>query len=67
MPHTDALVVLTTVADAAEAEALVLALLDRRLIACGTINPPSKLKASRGLPSPFAVCVGSREQLATLF
>ncbi|MBI1809565.1 MAG: divalent-cation tolerance protein CutA [Gemmatimonadetes bacterium] len=42
MPHTDALVVLTTVADAAEAEALVLALLDRRLIACGTINAPSR-------------------------
>jgi periplasmic divalent cation tolerance protein len=42
MPHTDALVVLTTVADAAEAEALVLALLDRRLIACGTITSPSK-------------------------
>lgn len=42
MSHTDTLVVLTTVANAAEAEALVLALLDRRLIACGTINAPSK-------------------------
>lgn len=41
MSPTDALVVLTTVANAAEAEALVLALLDRRLIACGTINAPS--------------------------
>ena len=39
MPETNALVVLTTVATAEEAAKLVRALLDRRLIACGTILP----------------------------
>jgi periplasmic divalent cation tolerance protein len=39
MPHTDAVVVLTTVATEDEAVALVRALLDRRLIACGTLLP----------------------------
>jgi periplasmic divalent cation tolerance protein len=39
MPKTDALVVLTTVANADEAATLVRALLERRLIACGTILP----------------------------
>jgi periplasmic divalent cation tolerance protein len=39
MPHTDAVVVLTTVATEDEAVALVRALLDRRFIACGTILP----------------------------
>jgi periplasmic divalent cation tolerance protein len=34
---TEAMVVMTTVANDAEAEQLVRALLDRRLIACGTI------------------------------
>ncbi len=37
--HTDALVVLTTVASDEEALRLVRALLDRRLIACGTVLP----------------------------
>ena len=37
MPHTDAIVVLTTVASDEEAVNLVRALLDRRLIACGTL------------------------------
>jgi periplasmic divalent cation tolerance protein len=37
MPHTDALVVLTTLSSDEEALRLVRALLDRRLIACGTI------------------------------
>ena len=39
MPQTDALVVLTTVASADEAVTLVRGLLDRRLIACGTLMP----------------------------
>ena len=37
MPDTDALVVLTTVASADEAVELVRTLLERRLIACGTL------------------------------
>jgi periplasmic divalent cation tolerance protein len=37
MPHTDAVVVLTTVANPVEAEMLIKSLLDRRLIACGTM------------------------------
>lgn len=36
------MVVLTTVATAEEAERLVRALLERRLIACGTILPPAR-------------------------
>jgi periplasmic divalent cation tolerance protein len=39
MPHTDALVVLTTLSSDEEALRLVRALLDRRLIACGTVLP----------------------------
>ena len=39
MPHTDAIVVLTTVASADEAVKLVRTLLERRLIACGTVLP----------------------------
>ncbi|MDQ3949664.1 MAG: divalent-cation tolerance protein CutA [Gemmatimonadota bacterium] len=39
MPHTDALVVLTTLSSDDEALRLVRALLDRRLIACGTVLP----------------------------
>jgi periplasmic divalent cation tolerance protein len=42
MPHTDALVVLTTVATADEALALVRELLERRLIACGTLLPGAR-------------------------
>ncbi len=42
MPHNDAMLVFTTVANAVEAEALVRALLARRLIASGTITAPSK-------------------------
>ena len=42
MPHTDAVVVLTTVASAEEAEKLVRTLLDRRLIACGTLLPGAR-------------------------
>jgi periplasmic divalent cation tolerance protein len=39
---TDAVVVLTTVATEDEAMALVRALLDRRLIACGTLLPGAR-------------------------
>jgi periplasmic divalent cation tolerance protein len=39
MPHTDAIVVLTTVASEDEAVRLVRGLLERRLIACGTLLP----------------------------
>jgi periplasmic divalent cation tolerance protein len=39
MPHADALVVLTTVSSETEAESLVRGLLERRLIACGTMLP----------------------------
>ena len=42
MPSTDAVVLLTTVASAAEAVALVRSLLDRRLIACGTVLPAAR-------------------------
>ena len=39
MPKTDAITVLTTVATTDEAVALVRALLERRLVACGTVVP----------------------------
>jgi len=42
MPHTDALVVLTTVSSTDEAVTLIRALLDRRLIACGTFLPGAR-------------------------
>jgi periplasmic divalent cation tolerance protein len=42
MPHTDAVVVLTTVANSVEAEMLIKGLLDRRLIACGTMLPGAR-------------------------
>ncbi len=42
MPHTDAITVLTTVASADEAVALVRALLERRLVACGTLVPGAR-------------------------
>jgi len=42
MPHTDAIVVLTTVSNDDEAVSLVRALLDRRLIACGTLMPGAR-------------------------
>ena len=42
MPHTDAIVVLSTLASDEEAVTFVRALLDRRLIACGTIFPASR-------------------------
>jgi periplasmic divalent cation tolerance protein len=42
MPHTDAVVVLTTVANPIEAEMLIKGLLDRRLIACGTMLPGAR-------------------------
>lgn len=42
MPHADAMVVMTTVASADEAVTLVRALLERRLIACGTLLPGSR-------------------------
>jgi periplasmic divalent cation tolerance protein len=40
--HTDALVVLTTVASEEEAVRFVRALLDRRIIACGTLMPGAR-------------------------
>ena len=42
MPHTDAITVLTTVASADEAVALVRALLERRLVACGKLVPGAR-------------------------
>ena len=42
MPHTDAMVVLTTVANEQEGIALVRALLERRIIACGTLLPGAR-------------------------
>jgi len=42
MPHTDAVVVLTTVASEDEAVKLVRTLLERRLIACGTLFPGAR-------------------------
>ena len=42
MPHTDAIVILTTVASDEEAVKLVRALLERRLIACGTLLPGAR-------------------------
>ena len=39
MPHTDAIIVMTTLSSADEAVKLVRALLERRLIACGTVLP----------------------------
>jgi periplasmic divalent cation tolerance protein len=42
MPHTDAVVVLTTVANAIEGEMLITGLLERRLIACGTMLPGAR-------------------------
>ena len=42
MPHTDAIVVLTTVASDDEAVRLVQVLLERRLIACGTLFPGAR-------------------------
>jgi periplasmic divalent cation tolerance protein len=42
MPHTDALVVLTTLASEDEAVRLIRALLERRLVACGTVLPAGR-------------------------
>jgi periplasmic divalent cation tolerance protein len=42
MPHTDAIIVMTTVASADEAVGLIRELLERRLIACGTLIPASR-------------------------
>jgi periplasmic divalent cation tolerance protein len=42
MPHTDAVVVLTTVATSDEAVKLVRELVERRLIACGTLVPGAR-------------------------
>ena len=42
MQQTEARVVLTTVASAEEAERLVRTLLERRLIACGTLLPQAR-------------------------
>ena len=42
MPHTDAIVVLTTVASDEEAVKFVRTLLERRLIACGTVFPGTR-------------------------
>jgi len=42
MPHADAVVVLTTVSSEEEAVRLVRGLLDRKLIACGTLVPGAR-------------------------
>lgn len=39
MPHSDAVVILTTLSTEEDAVKLVRALLERRLVACGTITP----------------------------
>jgi periplasmic divalent cation tolerance protein len=42
MPHTDAIVVMTTLASPDDAVKLVQALLERRLIACGSVLPGAR-------------------------
>ncbi len=42
MPHSDAVVILTTVGTEDDAATLIRALLERRLIACGTMLPKSR-------------------------
>jgi periplasmic divalent cation tolerance protein len=42
MPHTDAVVILTTLSSSDEAVKLIRELLERRLIACGTVLPGSR-------------------------
>jgi periplasmic divalent cation tolerance protein len=42
MPHTDAMIVMTTVASPDEAVQLIRTLLDQRLIACGTLLPGAR-------------------------
>jgi periplasmic divalent cation tolerance protein len=42
MPETDAVIVLTTVASEAAGVALVRELLDRRVVACGTVLPAAR-------------------------
>ena len=42
MPASDAVIVLTTLASSASAVALVRALLERRLVACGTLLPGAR-------------------------
>jgi periplasmic divalent cation tolerance protein len=42
MPHTDAIVVLTTLSSEEEALSLVRTLLERRLVACGTMFPGAR-------------------------
>jgi periplasmic divalent cation tolerance protein len=42
MPHTDAIVVMTTLASADDAVKLVQTLLERRLIACGSVLPGAR-------------------------
>jgi periplasmic divalent cation tolerance protein len=42
MPHTDAIVIMTTLASTDDAVKLVQTLLDRRLIACGSVLPGAR-------------------------
>ncbi|MGI8508367.1 MAG: divalent-cation tolerance protein CutA [Gemmatimonadaceae bacterium] len=42
MPHADAVVILTTVGSEEDAATLIRALLERRLIACGTMLPKAR-------------------------
>ena len=42
MPHTDAVVILTTLANTEDAVKLIKTLLDRRLVACGTVMPGAR-------------------------
>jgi periplasmic divalent cation tolerance protein len=42
MPHSDAILVLTTISSEDEAVTLIRTLLERRLIACGTIVPGAR-------------------------
>lgn len=42
MPHADAVVILTTVGTEEDAATLIRALLERRLIACGTMLPKAR-------------------------
>ncbi len=42
MAHTDAVVILTTLANTDDAVKLIRTLLDRRLVACGTVMPGAR-------------------------
>ncbi len=67
MPHTDALVVFTTVASDEEAVQLVRTLLERRLIACGTLFAGWLLREGAGGWSFVATSVAMGATVLSLF